>query len=455
MFARPHRGSKFLASRGRRPLFPPGNRGAVATRSPILLVALLYLLVFLSCVPATIAWGLEAASQEMHSLPTDVLRQRFSCGPNSLYLFLQLHGQKVTLDEVNQVVHPGMKGVSLLQLKEAAAKFGLQTRIHHCTWDDLVRCPKPTIAYLHHLNEAVAGHYVVVLDADREKNVDFIDGSDGVLYRNRHGFFTQGWTGYLLIPPAHSEPQWDIVFTSSFWLGLGLMVWVIGPTARSMTPLLQLVGRYHFRVWLVVCGLVLLPYPGEARHTQPSLADSPTDTSTASWRTRENDGLTCLYVLLALDGHTANYADLWKEITAKRTVQNPSGMVALRQVAQHHGLNLDIRKCGIKELTAEHLPMIALTEQAQETGSFVLVLWFESDKCGIVDGYGRYKQVAVDDFRRRFTGHVLVRQSPSRLWLVLAAIGWTFLIVYGGWRIRPTWHLLRNSQLEIYSPKER
>jgi hypothetical protein len=409
--------------------------------------------VILWCFLASIACGREPVKRKPLSLPVEELKKCFSCGPNSLYLFLRLHNQEITLDEVNKVVPLGTHGTSLLQLKDSAAQLGVQTRIFRCTWDDLVHCPKPAIAYLNQFNEAVAGHYVVVLAADHEKNVDFIDGSDGVLYHNRHGFFTQGWTGYLLIPASHSESHWDIVITLAFWASIGLAVWLTGPSVRLSVTQPWQVGHNSLRAWFVVCGLGILLCPGGARSVQPSLSGSQSDSFTEYWRTHENDGLTCLYVLLSLEGDTVNYADLRKEIMERGSDHDRTGMVALRQAGQHHGLNLDIRKCSIKEMTADHLPVIALTEEAQETGAFVVVLWLAGDRCGILDGYGRYNQVSVDDFRRRFTGYALVLQPPSRLWMVFAGIGWSVLIVYGGWRIQPSWQLHRNSHLEICSQK--
>jgi ABC-type bacteriocin/lantibiotic exporter with double-glycine peptidase domain len=358
-----------------------------------------------------------------------------------LYLLLRLHGKKVTLEEVTKAVPVGQKGTSLLELKEAAARLGMQTEITRCSWEELVRCPKPALAYIKPLaTQAGAGHFVVVLNADSEQNVDFIDGTDGVLYHNRHGFFIQGWTSHLLIPAPHSEFGWGVILTLAFWVSLGFIIW----SFRRSNFMARLFRQTSSHGLLLVLGQLLMSHPMEAVGVQPSNPGPRSDANgTINWRTSENDGVTCLYVLLALEGRKVNYVDLLQQISKEGADhRGGSGMVGLCQVAKHNGLNLDIRKCGVKDLTADHLPLIAFMEQEREAGSFVLVVWLAGDRCGIVDGYGRYNQVSVDDFRRRFSGYVLVRQTSPRWWLVFTGIGcWVVLLVYGWLRIRPTWRL--------------
>jgi hypothetical protein len=119
-------------------------------------------------------------------------------------------------------------------------------------------------------------------------------------------------------------------------------------------------------------------------------------------------------------------------------------MLGLRRVARLHGLDWEVRKCDMKDLTSNNLPVIGLIERNQGQKGFLLVLWVnENDaKCGVVDGFGSYKVLSIDEFRRDFSGYVLVRRRRSPPWLWpggVALVALAALAGYGWWRVRPNW----------------
>jgi ABC-type bacteriocin/lantibiotic exporter with double-glycine peptidase domain len=166
-------------------------------------------------------------------LPKEWIEKRFACGPNSLYLFLRLQGRPVSAEAVWKEVPLGAQGASLLDLKEASARLGVPSAVYRGSWEELARCPKPAIAFLRlDMNGTEVGHYVVVLSVDGQKNVDFIDGTDGLLYRNRSGFFHKKWTGHFLTPEPSGGLHLGVGVSLACWLGLGLFVWSVARRRR-------------------------------------------------------------------------------------------------------------------------------------------------------------------------------------------------------------------------------
>ena len=86
------------------------------------------------------------------------------CGPVALYFLLRSHGRSVNLDEVIASVPISEKGSSLADLQEAAAHFGLKTRVVKVVPEELSSLPKPHI--IHWAtggNDGTGGHFDLVV----------------------------------------------------------------------------------------------------------------------------------------------------------------------------------------------------------------------------------------------------------------------------------------------------
>jgi hypothetical protein len=90
--------------------------------------------------------------QTMPELPAYLRLERSwqtgkKCGPVALFFLLRCHGRNVTLDDVHAITRVGEKGSSMADLHEAAAWFGLKTRIIKIVPEELSGLPKPLIIH--------------------------------------------------------------------------------------------------------------------------------------------------------------------------------------------------------------------------------------------------------------------------------------------------------------------
>ena len=128
-----------------------------------------------------------------------------ACGPNSLYLLLQLSGVAVGYRDVARYDPSHPKGMSMLELKRACADFGLAADIKRCTKADLRTLRFPVIAHVNYGPQTEANHYVVItrrLDRDR---IEVIDGTTGNVYPALINKMDNVWEGYLLVPRPGSD----------------------------------------------------------------------------------------------------------------------------------------------------------------------------------------------------------------------------------------------------------
>ncbi len=105
---------------------------------------------------------------------------RWKCGPNSLYMFVRMHGATVSYNEIEQNVKISESGVSILQLRDTARSVGVQADVRrYLRLHDLSRCRLPLIAHLH-TETTTSGHFVLIVSI-AESAVSFIDGTTGQL----------------------------------------------------------------------------------------------------------------------------------------------------------------------------------------------------------------------------------------------------------------------------------
>jgi hypothetical protein len=240
-------------------------------------------------------------------------RKRLLCGPNSLYLLLKLHGCSVRYADVKKEVLLSEDGVSMLQLRNAAKRWGLPAAVRRCqtTEEDLSGCSLPLIAHIN--KDAIIrpeGHYVVVVqvipDGDK-RGVRVIDGTSGKLIRYDWDHFLHYWDGYILEPYVTSWGEWLTAGTLSLLATLGVMaLWGKCAARRTATA-------HTGRILLVVC----LGWFFQPSTLSPALATGGISSGMSGremWRTADADGVNCLYLQLRLLGHSVDYASVRKVI---------------------------------------------------------------------------------------------------------------------------------------------
>lgn len=156
---------------------------------------------------------------------TEIERMSVMCGPNSLYLMLRMSGRLIDDDVVSEYIPSRREGMSLVELRNACARFGLRTEVRCVVPQDLgANAPLPMVARIRAtsstLNDA---HYVVVFEMDDE-TLTVVDATSGAIETYRRELLPNIWTGYVLVPVKNGVNAtfslllvaWSLVFALVF-----------------------------------------------------------------------------------------------------------------------------------------------------------------------------------------------------------------------------------------------
>ncbi|MBT9260204.1 MAG: peptidase domain-containing ABC transporter [Clostridiales bacterium] len=94
------------------------------------------------------------------------------CGPACLTMVLRFHGCRVPLSKVRQECGSGRDGVSALVLKQAAARFGLETKAYRVHYSQLSDITLPAILHWQ-------GYHYVVLECLTRRGAWIVDPASG------------------------------------------------------------------------------------------------------------------------------------------------------------------------------------------------------------------------------------------------------------------------------------
>lgn len=173
-----------------------GNRETVISWTMVLLT---------TAVSESSAYSLVAPADSALSDGHQEARTRtaasFVCGPNSLYMFLKMCGREVSYERVAALCGAGKRATAILELRDAASRLGLGTRIRRINDATLAHCRFPIIAHARHqIGErrvGQIGHYVLVVSVD-ETSVSLIDGTCAALIRYPRDHFMEFTSGVIL-----------------------------------------------------------------------------------------------------------------------------------------------------------------------------------------------------------------------------------------------------------------
>lgn len=163
--------------------------------SVILLVALLSL----RQVPgAELSSGTAAATNSDSGYALNY-QEILKCGPNSLYMFLILCGKKsLTLEQLNGIAI-STNGSSLLELRDVAKQFGVDTEIRHFSPAEVEAMPLPAIGQFNTSPASVTRlHFDVIYGFD-PVYLHLLNGTTGQPFMIRRTKLPSFWTGYAMV----------------------------------------------------------------------------------------------------------------------------------------------------------------------------------------------------------------------------------------------------------------
>jgi hypothetical protein len=370
--------------------------------------------------------------------PDFTLRARRECGLNSLYVLLRLCGHPVQYERLKAALAIAPNGSSLLQLRDAARVVGARTAIGKGTLEDLTRTRLPVLAHLDvspfydaDRNEPY-GHFVVVLGREGD-DLRVLDGSFGMITLYPLSKFAARWSGHVLTYEGTAGLPWQpwagVLAVIAGWL-LWRWQWRAGRTqqlhtngVREPVRLMLLMG--------VVAGCAGLCRAGSEADSAPS----------PIWRQPRQNGANALYLFLRLHHRPVSYAAVEKALPA---ADHGHSLLQLRDASRQLGLPAGVYKCRPDDLARGPLPVVALLDNPSGTGgTFVVLLnqnggsWFFLNAVTAT-----VEEMSADEFRRRWSGSVLVRRAAWPPWVVslggslvvLAAYG---LFVWRRWTVKP------------------
>ena len=120
------------------------------------------------------------------------------CGPNSLYVFLEMSGKKVLYDSLVEKMHLTERGANVADLVRCAHEYGLDLTPLKASASALDDLPLPAIVHFNIAGDD-KGHFLLLLK--RTKNDDFatVECTVGEIKIIPRGTFLDRWSGVILV----------------------------------------------------------------------------------------------------------------------------------------------------------------------------------------------------------------------------------------------------------------
>jgi len=130
------------------------------------------------------------------ALPKEVENPRPECGPNAMYVFLRLRNVACELAKLKREIPLEENGVSMLHLRGAAQRYGVDVSVLQVTPSQLTAAT-PAIVRMQSNKAPQEGHYVVLTQIDDEL-AQVIDSAGGATIRMPRSTFDREFSGYAL-----------------------------------------------------------------------------------------------------------------------------------------------------------------------------------------------------------------------------------------------------------------
>ncbi|MDR2642742.1 MAG: hypothetical protein LBC74_08100, partial [Planctomycetaceae bacterium] len=274
---------------------------------------------------------------------------------------MKLHGINVSLNDVKLQVNISEYGTSFYDLKIAAGHLGITSQVVECSYQTLQKFSFPCIAWIDRSmsgrenSPSIIGHFVVLLSCTPDEVV-YLDGTSGQKTTVKAMTFMKQWNGMLLIKKSQQEIQWY-----DYFLAVG--IFIIGILyLRS-----RLFGKKNSSPVIITTLFLLCP-----------LVDASETIQDGIWRTRENETVNGLYLLLRSYDVPCDYHVLKKEM------QSPSADMSMKTInteARKRGFLSDVYFCqSVSALDKFSLPFLIHTgmgsnkESSLWNGNFLFVI---------------------------------------------------------------------------------
>jgi len=338
--------------------------------------------------------------EAIQDIPVEIRERLFSCGYNSLYLFLRLKGREVAFSDVKVRVKIGENGTSFFDLQNATTDVGMLTETARCSYSALCSLNMPVIAWINKnpdvavSDEPVIGHFIVLVKVD-VNGVEYIDGTSGVKGTMKQTNFVKQWNGMILKEKNKILFLSDRMALSVFFLGVAffLLRWGVAPKKTVISAL----------VCLMLCPLNFCQ----------------ADESTRIWRTRENESINALYLLLRCNDMPCDYGSLEADLKLSSATQSLNN---IRGYAKKNGLNLEIFWCSSPDaLNRVPIPFLIHmgvgngVDDTEWQGNFLLVIGrghghYMILNCGTIN----ISEMSEETLRRYWSGYVLGRSPRAK-----------------------------------------
>jgi hypothetical protein len=169
--------------------------GCRSTRSGCQLMVIVALQVsFVDAAPLV-----EATTVPFPDTALSAAERRASCGVNSLYLYLCMHGSRIDYERLTRMLGDTDRGQTLVALKYAAHRCGQESSVYHCKISDHLRqLPLPFIVHMPNGPLTGTGHYIVVIKYVDDSSVEMADGTTGKIQAVSTDWLMQKSSGYCL-----------------------------------------------------------------------------------------------------------------------------------------------------------------------------------------------------------------------------------------------------------------
>jgi predicted double-glycine peptidase len=360
---------------------------------------------------------------EINAWPTEFLK----CGPNSLYMFLQLSGQHNVAYGQVETIPILQKGTSLLVLRDSARKFGINSEVFRYRTDDIDSLPLPAIVqFKDDPNELQPTYHFNVIYKVDKRRFYWLDGTTGFEYFGLKSGLSTMWTGYALVEP---KSFWKSLITGELPVTFGIcLLLVYIPVIITLSSRLK---RFHreckvikqantlgsFKLSLPILFLFML------FTIQAELFASDDKMSNLPWRSPANGGINVLYCYLTVNGVPCKYTELLKQQISVQAGSQTAGTLA--RLAAINGLALQPDLLTFNQLFKCAMPVIVhIDGKSPESGAFILLIGIDTNLVSFLNGpSATIEQMTREDFRRVWSGIALLPESNRRQNVILFVIG--------------------------------
>lgn len=374
----------------------------------------------LACLPGAvfpITTSHTGASEDPREAMERASRMRALCGPNALYVLLNLPSRGPDYAQVLQAFPPnvGSDGASLLDIRAAANTLGERLEIVKCSTVKLRHMDTPFLVYARgRMGEP--GHYLVVVGTDREA-LYVVDAVLGEVLPKGYGAIDSWFGGYAVVSSSSALQAGDFTFLTAL---IGIAILLLFGWYRPSTHS----SRKRVAVAVIAITVAIATHPTAfaaptekaPRNTGQDERFSSPGSATDSWRTPEKDGVNVLYILARVNGVNVSYEEV-DTLVDQQTTRSACNLHDLRLAAEHLGLDVAVSRCTPREL-ADQLPaIVSLDAPGQDHGGFVLVSHLGQRALIINGSWCNFENLTMDQFRRDWSGYCLVvRKHMPLVW---------------------------------------